>query len=367
MNDKMNITNFQLFFLLIHMQVGVGVLSLPYDIFVKAKNNGWLSVIITGLIIQTILLLFHLLMSRFPEDNIFDISKKLFGKFFGNICIFLFYLCYVFIGILILVKFAYLLHAWMMPHTPKWVLLGLISFTAVFIVKENIKILARFATIASVVFIGFFVLIIYAIRHANFSNVLPIASEGVLPIIEGLPPSIFAFQGFELFIVVYPFMQSSPKNILKTVTIANAFVTFFYLFLVLVSIMFFSEAELKLIPEPVLYLIKSFSFRIIERPDLLFTSMWIVLVATTYSGTIYASSLALTTFRKTRTLTIYASLTAFICFVGALTFTKKQIITFASYIQNYFIVPFLWGIPVLLLLVSLLFQKKGEVKSTDEA
>src|SRR5699024_11617729 len=78
----------------IYMQVGVGVLSLPYDIFVKAKNNGWLSVIITGLIIQTILLLFHLLMSRFPEDNIFDISKKLFGKFFGNICIFLFYLCY---------------------------------------------------------------------------------------------------------------------------------------------------------------------------------------------------------------------------------------------------------------------------------
>src|SRR5699024_3811644 len=158
MNDKMNITNFQLFFLSIHMQVGVGVLSLPYDIFVKAKNNGWLSVIITGLIIQTILLLFHVLMSRFPEDNIFDISKKLFGKFFGNICIFLFYLCYVFIGILILVKFAYLLKAWMMPHTPKWVLLGLMSFTAVFIVKDNLKTLARFATIASIVFIGFFVL-----------------------------------------------------------------------------------------------------------------------------------------------------------------------------------------------------------------
>src|SRR5699024_5947219 len=34
-------------------------------------------------------------------------------------------------------------------------------------------------------------------------------------------------------------------------------------------------------PEPVLYVVKSFAFKIIERPDLLFTAIWIVLVATT--------------------------------------------------------------------------------------
>src|SRR5699024_4378001 len=128
-------------FLLIHMQVGVGVLSLPYDIFVKAKNNSWISVLITGVIIQIILLLFHALMRRFPEDNIFDIFKKLLGNFFGKVCIFLFFLCYVYIGILVLVKFVYILNAWMMPDTPKWVILGLMCFIAVFIVKENLKII----------------------------------------------------------------------------------------------------------------------------------------------------------------------------------------------------------------------------------
>src|SRR5699024_12649219 len=48
MISKTEISSFQLIFLLIHGQNGVGVITLPYDIFVKAKSDAWISVLITG-------------------------------------------------------------------------------------------------------------------------------------------------------------------------------------------------------------------------------------------------------------------------------------------------------------------------------
>lgn len=55
-------------------------------------------------------------------------------------------------------------------------------------------------------------------------------------------------------------------------TIANLCTTLFYLFITLICFMFFSPRELNIIPYPVVYLLKTLSFGIIERTDLLFLS-----------------------------------------------------------------------------------------------
>lgn len=361
MKNKQSITTFQLFFLLIHIQVGVGVISLPYDIYSNAGRDSWISVILTGMIIQLLIFLYSKLMNRFPSHNLYDIISLLFGKFVGKAIAILYFLLYAFFGSLLLANFVYLLKAWMMPHTPKWILLVLMCFTAVFIVKENLQIIARFVVISSVVFIGFFAAATYALKYSTFTYLLPIAHEGILPIIKGLPQSLFAFQGFEVLLIIFPFVQASNKKIIKIASGANLFVTFFYLLLVTVSMVFFSSEELKLVPEPVLYLIKGMSFRVLERPDLLFTSMWIVLVATTLIATVYIASLGLSTIKNTKGLTKYAIIVAIITFFGALFLNNRHTISTIAAFQGDVLIPIIWGFPIVLLLVSILMKKKEEV------
>lgn len=346
MTNKQSISAFQLFFLLIHIQVGVGVISLPYDIFSSAGRNSWISVVLTGLIIQLLIFLYSMLMKRFPSHNLYDIICIIFGKRFGKGIAFLYFLLYTFFGSVLLANFVYLLKAWMVPHTPKWLLLVLMCFTAVFVVKENLQIIARFTVISSVVFIGFIGSATYALKYSTFSYLLPIAQDGIVPIIEGLPPALFAFQGFELMLIIYPFVKASRTKIVKVATGANLFVTAFYLFLVVVCMVFFSSEELRLVPEPVLYLIKAFSFRIIERPDLLFTAMWIVLVATTLIGTVYIASLGLLKIKNTNGLTTYAIIVAVITFFGALLFNDRHTIKMISNFQGDVLVLIIWGFPI---------------------
>src|SRR5699024_2153777 len=177
MISKTEISSFQLIFLLIHGQIGVGVITLPYDIFVKAKSDAWISVLITGIIIQIFIFIYGCLLRRFPNYSLFVLS-------------------YLSVAILIMARFSYFLKTWMMPMTPKWILLSILSFTVIFIVIENIQVIGRFTVLMSVVFIGFFIVNVYALKYIHITHILPVGSSGITSITKGIAPAIFSFQGF---------------------------------------------------------------------------------------------------------------------------------------------------------------------------
>lgn len=359
MIGKKEITQFQLIFLLIHSQVGLSVITLPFNVFMEAKENSWISVLLSGVFIQIIIFLFGALMIRFPSNNLYGIVQSLLGKWIGKMFIILYSMYFIGIGGLILARFTYTIKTWLMPLTPIWILLLLMVFTAVYIVKENLQLMARFFFLSSIVLIVFIGLTTYALKDANLSFILPVGLNGVLPIFQGMRRGLYAFQGFELLLIIHPFVQSDKKGVIKAATIANIFVTLFYLFLVLTSLLSFSPAEFKLIPEPVLYLIKSFSFRIVERPDLLFTSMWIVLAATAFMNTIYASSLGLSMVMNSNKIKKYVIIATGICFLLGMFFHEAyQLESISRFYNNFVVFPFAIGLPILFLLISGIFNKK---------
>lgn len=54
-------TKTQLLFFIIQTQIGVGILSLPYSVFQRAKQDGWMSILLAGLVVQLLILLFWML------------------------------------------------------------------------------------------------------------------------------------------------------------------------------------------------------------------------------------------------------------------------------------------------------------------
>ncbi|MCJ8007658.1 GerAB/ArcD/ProY family transporter [Lederbergia wuyishanensis] len=358
MKSKQHISPFQLILVLIHAQIGVGIVSLPYDMFNKSNGDSWISVLITGVILQVMILLIWILMSRFPNKNFFEMLQTLFGKFFGKFITILYSGYFNFVAGMVLAKYGYAIKVWMLPLTPKWLLLVLMIVTAIYIVKENLRILTRFFLLASFTLIVFIALSAYSLKFSNITYILPIGSHGIQKIINGISAGFPSFQGFELLMLLFPFVRADRKSVLKAATIANVFVTIFYTFIVLTCLLFFNPRELKLVPEPVLYLIKSFSFKIIERPDLIFTSMWIVLVATTLMSLLFVSSIGLSFVMNTKSHKYFAYITAFACFLIALIPQGKFEIEALGKINHKLVVFFAFVFPIIFLLISIIFKKK---------
>lgn len=359
MINKTEISAFQLVFLLIHVQIGVGIINLPFDIFIVANSDAWISILLSGIFIQLIILGYSFLIKRFPNHTIYDIHLTVLGKWLGSLLIVVYILFYIMSGSLVLANFVYYIKTWLMPKTPSSVLIGLMCLAGIYIIKENIQIIARFLVLCSVFLIGFIVAAIYSFKYSDITFIMPIGESGITPIMKGIGPSFFSFQGFEMLLIFFPFVKASNRTIIKSASIANLFVTLFYTLLVLVSLLFFSKEELKRVPEPILYLVKAFSFRMIERPDLLFTSMWIVLVATSFTVFMYGASLGVMTLTKTSRLTYVATILTAICFIISLNIKGVYYTTQASTFFQMYLIPPLVFFPFLLIILALIRRKKG--------
>lgn len=352
-------------FLLIHAKIGIGVVTLPHDVFMEAKEDSWISVLLTGVMIQIIIFVLGALMMRFPSTNLNGFVEIIFGKWLGKLFIILYCTYFIILGGVSLAKFALILKTWMMPLTPKWVLIALIMLLAVYTVnsKESLRVIARFFFLSTFVLLVFIVFSLYALKDAHFTYLFPMGDAGILNIIKGIKPAFYSFQGFELLLFIYPFVQSDRKGLVKTASLTNLFITVFYTFMVLISLLIFSAKELKMIPEPVLYLVKSFTFKIVERPDLIFTSIWIGLVATTIIIILYVSSQGLSAVTNTKNNSLSTYIVAGIMFVLALIFYGEYRLPHISTIFNPFIFLFTLGLPILFLLIAIIFNKKEEANN----
>ncbi|WP_194840869.1 GerAB/ArcD/ProY family transporter [Filobacillus milosensis] len=349
----------QFFFIIIQTQIGIGVISLPYDLHQVSKQNGWISLIISIFLIQIIILIFWLMYNRFPTLNLYDMQMIIYGKWIGQSINFLYVLYFVFVGSLILILFSNLINLWVLPHTPYWVNMLFLLLSCVYLSSSHITVIGRIYTFLSTFFIILFVLLLNAIPELKIYYLFPIAKEGIMPILKGVNQSVLALLGFVVILFVLPVVKGTAKQKLKTMSGAIWFVGFFYLFVVFISFTFFSTEEIKVVPQPVLYLLKSFEFAVVSRIDLLFLTIWIMSVATSFSTFLYLASLGTMQLFKSKKRTKFVWVNATLIFLLVIVIDSKLITiqTYAKYVSNSGYI-FSIALPILLYLVMLLLKKR---------
>ncbi len=348
--------------MIIQAQIGVGILSLPHDVALVAKQDGWISTLIAGVISQAIIFAHWGLSKRFPSLSLYQILPKLLGKVVGKLLILCYALYFMVTGSLVLARYSDILDKWILPRTPNWITMVLILITCIYIVSAGLTSIARFYVLVSPILFVLFVLIVYAMKDANFLYIFPVGDHSILTILKGSKEAAFSMLGFELFLFIHPYVQASGKEKLIAMTTANIFVTFFYTFLVFAALVYFEPSmDIALTPEPLLYMIKAYSFQVLERTDLFFLSLWLVVVATSIANWLLLSSMGLASlFRKKN----YAHLLPIVAgFYLILALLPDQGRDFEHF--NHFLGPthyiFIGVIPVLLLILSWVLSKKEVV------
>lgn len=291
--EKSKITQGQFMLIVVQSQVGVGILSLPHKMQEIAKGGGWISTLIAGLIVQVIILILWALCRRFPTDTIYSFLPKITGKVLGNLlCIA--YICYfLFSAGTVLSILADVVGKWVLHETPRWVFLILTLLTCIYLAKENLRVIARFFVISSFMIIVMVLFSLFSYANVNFIYIFPITEAGWWNIIKASNEAVFPLVGYEVILVIYPFVEGKSGGILKAASLGNMLITLFYSFEVFTSLVIFSPAVMPAIMEPLLYMLKGFSFQIIQRIDLIFISLWIIVVSAAIVSWIYMGTVGL--------------------------------------------------------------------------
>jgi spore germination protein (amino acid permease) len=356
------ITNKQLVFYIIQAQIGVGILSLPHDVALVAKQDAWMSTLIAGVISQAIIFVFWGLCRRFPSLSLYQILPKLLGRVIGKVVILSYALYFMVTGSLVLARYSDIIDKWILPRTPNWITMVLILITCIYIVNNGLTSIARFYVLVSPILIILLVLIMYSMKDANFLYILPIGDNSIQTIFKGSKEAAFSMLGFEVFLFIHPYVQSSGKEKLIAITTANIFVTFYYTFMVFAGLVYFeTNVDIALTPEPLLYMIKAYSFQVLERTDLFFLSLWLVIVATSIANWLLLSAMGLASFVRKKHYARFLPVVAVFYLVLALLPDQER--DFEHF--NQFLGPthyiFIGLIPVLLLILSFVLSRKEVV------
>ncbi|WP_050179901.1 GerAB/ArcD/ProY family transporter [Domibacillus robiginosus] len=358
MKREASISTWQLFFFLLQTQVGVGILTLPYEVHQAAGKDGWLSILLAGLFIQIGILVIWLLACRFPKKTLADFSPILVGRVLSIIIITVYMLFFFMVASQVLAVFLYITAEWAFPRTPSIVFAVIITALTIYLIQEDVRVIARFHVLMSFLLLGVLMVFLLMWNYLNVYYLLPIGSSGFKVILSGSQQALFALNGIEVLLWLFPFTQAENKKKWQAAAGASLTVTIIYTLLALCAFAYFSAEKLTHVPEPVLYMIKSIRLGIVERLDLIFLSLWAVFSITTFMSYLYiaAMSAAKVVNAKHHKKSVYV-LGAFIVPLAVYTGNEEAIKTIGGILGTATTV-FLFVIPLFLLLVAIVRRKR---------
>ncbi|GGJ48198.1 GerAB/ArcD/ProY family transporter [Virgibacillus salexigens] len=352
------ITKSQLFLLLIQLQIGFGILYLPNALQQSAKSDGWISIILAGCTVQLVIVLYWLLLRRFPSLPYFELTKKILGTHLGYIFNVITYIYLILTSTYILIASSKLVKNVLLTMTPHWAISFLLLAMCIYLCSSNLQIIVRVFTVLSVAIIFIIVLSFFSfLLPMEGRNLTPVGNSGLSNIIKGLKDSLLALYGFEIILFLYSSAKYKGKAFLKVITFSNIFVVATTVYLTVIAFVILNPTMINQLKLPIVYMFRPLHFTMIDRLDLVFLPLWIIPVVMSIAVYIYFASHWKTTTPKKNNYFVYIN--------GALVYVlfllaSKSDQSFELYGKYLNIISYvvMFMIPFILLLASYILKKK---------
>ena len=333
------------------------MLTIPYE---ESRNSGfdsWMSILLGGLIAQLLIFIVNLLGKRYENRPFPQYVFEIVGKRLGFIVNIVFALFFIESSLMVLVSYADFVCRWVLFKTPWFVIIALLVAPAAYIASSSLRSIAVITETCILMFAVCVVIIgISGVGVGEWLHFAPIGAHGIGPILNDAIPSFWAYAGYELLLYVFPFVKRhNNAEILIGMSIANGLTTLFYLLISIIVLYNFSEPQLNLVTEPMVFILRQFKWPIVQNLDIIFMTIWLSMVLVTIYVYLFLSSrfLASALGKKFRNHAMLVWILASVCFVAGIWFSDRRTITgFAEYHNTYSIL-IIAGAPSILLLVSL--------------
>ncbi|MFB7642035.1 GerAB/ArcD/ProY family transporter [Peribacillus butanolivorans] len=214
MLEKGKIGSRQLTILVILYTVGDSILVIPSIVASEAKQNGWVSGILSVAIAPLLVVfLYDALRKCYPDLTLVEYSQKILGKWLG-IAISLLFISYFFITTATYLReIGDFMTSQIMPETPIQVIMFLFMSIVLMSARLGLEPLARSAEILfPFVVILLSSLMILLLPEIKFQNLQPVWEGGLKPVIRGsIPFIVFPFIEPVAVLMILPFVSQKDR------------------------------------------------------------------------------------------------------------------------------------------------------------
>jgi len=364
-NDK--ISNLQMSALLSATMLGVGVLSLPALLADKLKTDGWVLLIINGVIASILVVIINKVARLYPGKTFIQFGKELVTAPAANIILIIFAVYLIGLGAFAVRVFAEVVKMLLLSRTPTEFIIITMLLTTSYIARVGIEGLARMVTIVlPIVLIPIILILISTLPDLDYTNLLPTFRFSLTDLLKGIPTTFFSFIGFE-FLLIYLGFVDKPKESVKYGLLSIGAVTFTYLVAFFVTLAHFGEIELTHQLWPVLSLMKTIQIpgAFIENIEGIVMAIWVFGVFTSLAPVLYGIAVILSGLFKAKEHNYFVLPVIPIIYVLSLVPDNlASVYAYMDIFTNYLGTFAIIVVPVVFFIMAL-FKRKGKKEATD--
>ncbi|WP_225445676.1 GerAB/ArcD/ProY family transporter [Paenibacillus arenosi] len=271
------IQSFGLLFVICNVQIGIGVFGFQRYIAREAGHDAWIAVLLAGMFCHFSGWLIVSVLRRYESADLYGIHQDLFGRWVGGGLSILMMLYYVIVTVTILRTYIEAVQSWIFPEFPTWLLAFVLLFLSWYAGISGLRV------IVGVCFIGFFVMFAFStlyynpIQFAQWNRLLPIGEATPYQLFNGAVAMGFTLSGFEIVSFLYPYLNDKDKS-QKYMQISLLLTNILYLFVILVTTIFFSQDQLLRTVWSSLNMLKIVKYPFLERIEVLAMGVWMFAV-----------------------------------------------------------------------------------------
>ncbi|MBK1811157.1 GerAB/ArcD/ProY family transporter [Clostridium sp. YIM B02505] len=275
--EKHKVTSKQMVLLTFLAQTGVSMLTLPTVIARAIGHDGWITIILAGILSVILGALIVHLLNRYRDKSIYEINTLLYGKIIG------YFLNIILIIYLLLAAansvraFSVFLEITIMPRTPIYVIAPFVMLPSIYMVGCGLKYVVRFKYVSCVSYMISFLYLLLLLKDYRISFLMPIGEAGMLEILKSVKKGFFAFLGLELVAFLYPEV-TDKQNLMKWHVFAIILSTLFSLLIVVTATSLFGANFLKVQTLPLFNMARVYKAPVFERLDLYLITVWFVVM-----------------------------------------------------------------------------------------
>jgi len=355
------ISPYQLAMITIMTIISIEVFSLAAEAADELGTDGWLVIVILGIINIFAALVIIRLNSIFPGKTIAEYSQIVIGTIPGKILTGLFAVYLIIVIAYVTRVFTEVVKMFLLFRTPTEVIMLSLILVCTYAVRGGVECVARInELIFPILFIPFFIVLLFGFPVMDFSNLLPVLQTPPDKVLASIPRMIFSYGGIELALYYIGFMKE-PGKAYKPLIISVIFILLFFVMITVFCIAAFGAKAVTKIIWPLAAYIRTVSLPgvFLERLDGVILSLWVLTVFTTIVSVLFIVSYSISKVAGTKEQKQFVlPLVMIIYYLALQPESLAELYEWGNLIFPYAVAAFMYVVPAALLLTAKL-RKMG--------
>ena len=291
MKESHEISSKQIKALIVTVTIGVGILSLPSKIARIQGTDGWIIIILGGLIIIPPLIIINKIFDLYPDKNFFEIGEEVLGKWIFKVALTILLFHFIILSALVTRHLGEIIKAFLLSTTPIEFIILTFILTSSYLARSDIHIIGRASYHIYPIIVGYIIIMsLISLSDINFTNMLPVFQSKLKDVPKSLGMTFFAYSGMEILLLFLPFAEDK-ENTLKASIKGIGIVIIIYTLIFIITLSQYGLNILQKQTFPTLSFVKEIDLPgfFIENLDGFVMGMWVIIIFATMAVYYYSA------------------------------------------------------------------------------